>query len=132
VPVTLQKMTEDGFPWPYNATIHLKVDKKNKVHIGEVVLVDKDESFTKVNGTLVDLKDYKYTDYFMFRYKILDENGNYTDNWESSDSMYGFEVYNDKFHYEVTSLDKSGDYYCVFVIKDLQNNGYYSNLISIK
>ena len=122
-----------GLPILENASIHLKVDKKNKVHVGEVV-IDYDNGFDLKNptGTVVNLKDYNVVDFPTFRYGIVDENGNYKkpEEWTKNNIKYMWEVKGD-FHFETTSLDNSGDYYCVFVITDIQNNTYYSNLISI-
>ena len=42
-----------------------------------------------------------------------------------------WEVKGNKYHFEITSLDKDHEYYCVFMIYDVQNKVYYSNLISI-
>ena len=67
----------------------------------------------------------------------IDENGNYTQNWESgikiTGNAYYFEVNKGKYHFELTSLDKEkeNEYYCVFIIYDVQNKPNYSNLIKI-
>lgn len=124
---------KDGFPIVENANVHLKVDKKNKVHVDEVYLVSNEkDNLAKASGTLVDLKDYSSIDFSNFRYKILDENGNYTTDWGRTGVIYMWEVTGHNYHFEVTSLEKSDDYYCVFVIRDVQNKAYYSNLISIE
>ena len=133
VPVLLNRKNKDGFPIVENANVHLKVDKKNKVHVDEVYLVSNEkDNLAKASGTLVDLKDYSSIDFSNFRYKILDENGNYTTDWGRTGVLYMWEVTGHNYHFEVTSLEKSDDYYCVFVIRDVQNKAYYSNLISIE
>lgn len=132
VPLILNRINDEGWPVVENANMHIKIDKKNKVHIDEVYLLDKDtEGLSKTTGTLVDLKDYSSIDFSNLRYKVLDDNGNYTTEWGRNGTLYFWEVKDNKFHFEVSSLDKSGDYYCVFAIKDTQNNVNYSNLINI-
>ena len=87
------------------------------------------------SGALTYLKDYKYVQFPKFRYKILDDNGNYTQEWGSGIKLTGntyiFEVNKGKYHFDLASLDKENDYYCVFVIYDLQNKPNYSKLIKI-
>ena len=132
IPLIIGKTDEEGWPRLENANMHIKIDKKNKIHVDEVYLLDKDDDgLSKATGTLVDLKDYKWIDFSTFRYKILDDNGNYTPDWGKNNTLYMWEVKGDKYHFELTSLEKSDDYYCVFAIKDTQGNVSYSNLINI-
>ena len=135
VPVILNRIDDEGYPIVENANIHLKVDKKGKVHVAEVYLLDKakgEDGINKATGTLVDLKDYSSIDFSIIRYSILDEEGKYTTNWNSNGTLHFWEVKGNNYKIETASLDKSGDYYCIFAVKDVQNNVYYSNLISIK
>ena len=116
--------------------VHLRVDSENNIH-EEVYLIEQDKDGNdKSSGSMTYLEDYDYVQFPQFRYKILDENGNYTKDWESGMKLTGksyiFEVKKGKYHLETTSLDKyKGDYYCVFVIYDVQNKPNYSNLIKI-
>ncbi len=115
--------------------VHFKVDKKGKIH-EEVYLIEKDKDGNDMSsGALTYLKDYKYVQFPKFRYKILDDNGNYTQEWGSGIKLTGntyiFEVNKGKYHFDLASLDKENDYYCVFVIYDLQNKPNYSKLIKI-
>lgn len=112
-------------------TGHFIVDKNNNVYLDKIYLNNEKEDGSKeTGGALADIDSYTSFDFLNFRYNILDANGNYTTNWESSATKYLFEVKKDAYHFELASLD-SGDYYCVFVIFDVQNNAHYSNLISI-
>jgi hypothetical protein len=63
---------------------------------------------------------------------ILDENGNFTTEFESDPTKYLIEVdmKEDEFYYENVSLD-SGDYYAVFYITDIYGNRVNSNLVSV-
>lgn len=132
VPLTLIKRNEDGLPEMSNADVHLKVDKNNQVHVGETLLLNKDDSIYKASGVNVDLKDYRAHDYYLFRYNILDENGNYTSNWSSTGTLYMWEETDYDYKFELSSVDENDDIYCVFVVKDIQNNKYYSPLMSLK
>ncbi|MBR4830605.1 MAG: hypothetical protein IKZ96_02445 [Bacilli bacterium] len=135
VPVVINKINDEGWPIVQNANIHIKVDKKGKVHIAEVYILDKaksNEDINKTRGTLVDLKDYSSIDFSKLRYDILDSEGKFTTDWKSNGTLYFWEVKTNNYKIETTSLDSNGDYYCVFAIRDVQNNVYYSNLISIK
>ena len=106
------------------ATIHLKLDKKGKPYITNIIDPD---------GVSLDAKkDLKLIDFYNFSYKILDENGNYTVNWESNKTQTGWEVHPEDLEFKKGSLDDSGEFYCVFYIKDIKNNTYYSKLINIK
>ena len=85
-----------------------------------------------IEGTIANLEDYTTIQFWNFRYKILDKKGNYTDDWESSSTYYGHEFYTDKeFNFKRATLDK-GDYYCIFAVKDIYGNTYYSKLLSVE
>lgn len=132
VPVTLSKLNDDGFPVLSNADIHLKVDKNNKVHIGEVLLLNKDDNINKATGVNVKLEDYRAHDYYLFRYNILDSDGNYTSQWSSTGTLYMWEETDNKYKFELSSVDENDDIYCVFAVKDIYNNVNYSPLLSLK
>lgn len=133
VPVFLNKIVEGELPTVDSANMHIKVDKKNKIHIGEIYLVSSSkEDAARASGTVVDLKDYSSIDFLNFRYNITDENGNYSSDWSSKGVLYMLELKVKDLEFKMTSLDNENDYYCVFIIQDIQNKTYYSNLISIK
>ena len=98
--------------------------------------VQKDDDL--IQGTTLDLKDYNTIQFTKFRYKILDENGNYTPDWQSNSTLYLWEVKNKEglnkksFDIKRVSLDENGEYYCVFMIIDIKNNVVYSNLVKIE
>lgn len=99
----------------------------NDVKVTNIILNGDDH----IEGTIAKLEDYTTIQFWNFRYKILDKNGNYTDDWESSSTYYGYEFYTNKeFNFKRATLDK-GDYYCIFVVKDIYGNTYYSKLLSV-
>ena len=130
-PIQLNKIDED-----YNFTIstgvmNLSVDKNNQVKIDTTYVTgESSDSLFTIVGETVSLDDYSSIDFMIARYKILDDNGNYTTDWGLNGTSYRYEVKKGKYHFEVTSLE-DGDYYCIFEVYDVQNQPNYSNLISI-
>lgn len=81
----------------------------------------------------INLKEWSTAEFWQFKYKIFDNNGNYTWDWTSSKTSYGFEVSPKKdFKIELMNLEKGFDYYCLFIIEDTQGNQYTTNLVKIK
>ena len=111
------------------ANIHLKVDKKNKIHIAETMLVGGGD--LEPTTMALDLKNYNTIDFNTFNYNILDENGNYITDWQGTHRVDIFRVQKGKYHFELSSIDKK-DFYCVFAIKDIYNNAHWSNLIGME
>ena len=139
-PVMLYNINVDGYfegdsgaMTVNSGNAHFIVDNDGNVRISDVYIVDESEDGSNIStrSTMVDIDSYTSIMFTKFRYKILDENGNYTTNWESNKIKYLTEVKKGKYHFETASLDE-GDYYCVFAIFDSQDNVYYSDLISIK
>ena len=80
-----------------------------------------------------NLKDFKLVQLWNFSYKIFDDAGNYTTNWESAGTMNGFEFdLSKKFELEFRDLDVSKEYYVLFYISDSQGNRYTTNAVKIK
>ena len=119
--------SDDMSEWKtHRATVYYDY-KKNDVSVSNIVLKGDEQ----IDGTVANLEDYDAIQFWNFRYKILDDNGKYTEDWESSPTQYGHEFYTDKqFMFKRATLDE-GDYYCVFVVKDIYGNVYYSKLLSV-
>lgn len=109
-------------------SVQLRIDyKDNKPYIAGAVV--KDEKVP--SGRTVKLEDYTTMDISNFRYKVLDENGKYTGDWEGDPTKYLFELSLDS-DYELKNVSLGdGDYYCVFIVYDIYGNYFYSNLMSI-
>lgn len=130
-PVILTRIKDGETPVVENGVMHLKVDKKNNVSVEKVFIKNKsEEEDMETTGIAANLDDYNIIDFLKYRYKILDENGNYISDWGSASEYNMEEVVKDNYHFETSSLD-DGDYYCLFVIYDVQNKPNYSNLIRI-
>lgn len=82
-------------------------------------------------GVLLNPKDFKYYDLMTYWYKMFDDKGNYTSDWESYSTYYGYEEATDKLELEFTSLDGTGEYYCLFRIKDIYGGTTVSKLIKL-
>ena len=108
------------------AIITLKLDEASDVHISSVIKSE-DE---KPNTIQLNLDRYSTIDFGNFRYKILDDQGNYSPNWESNNTYYMIEVKKDQYEFKTSSLD-DGEYYCIFKIYDVSNQYTYSKLVKI-
>lgn len=119
--------SDDMSEWKtHRATVYYD-HKDNDVSVSNIVLKGDEQ----IDGTVANLEDYDTIQFWNFRYKILDDNGEYTEDWESSATQYGHEFYTDKeLWFKRSTLDE-GDYYCVFVVKDIYGNVYYSKLLSV-
>ena len=114
-----------------NAKMNLILNRKtNKIEINNVVLNTKKD--LKPNSASVDLNKYKTVAFGSFKYKILDDKGNYKTNWNSNGVYEGVEVDVKNIDFEIQGLDDGYDYYSVFAIRDTNNKIYYSKLIKMK
>ena len=131
--VTLEDIGSDDIgKWRFDvATVSLMLDKqKNKVSISGVLLSNKEDLPSKV---MVELKDYTNIIFSSTSYKILDENGNYTEDWDNNGTSEGHEFRTDEdYEFKINDFADDYDYYCVFRIYDVNNNYYYSNLVKMK
>lgn len=112
------------------ATMSLIYDKNNDTtKIGSVVLITDEEYIP--NSVAIDLKDYTHVAFASSSYKIMDENGNYDENWESNGVIEGVEASVSEISFEQQTFDDGYDYYCVFRIYDTSNNYSYSKLVKM-
>ncbi len=124
----LYKLEEDYKFTLKASNMYLKIDKEGKPVVTKTTLIDND---SKASSAAVNYKDYTTVQFGNFRYNILDANGNYNENWEGSSTKHLYEVKTENIEFKTASLDDEGEYYCVFKIKDVKNNYYYSNLIKV-
>ncbi len=125
--VVLQNISE----WNFDvARLSLVYDKsQNTIKAGSAILVEKGEYIP--NTVAVDMNDYTSVAFGNYSYKILDGNGNYSENWESNGTYKGIEVDIGNFDFKLQNFDDGNDYYCVFKIWDTYNNAYYSQLVKM-
>ncbi len=132
--VTLWKTLEgDHFLTNFNGTLHLRVDKNNKIYADEV-LVDSGiaNEFTFASGVTYKLSDFERIDLYEFSYDVTDENGNYKTDWEYNDVKRLFRIEDKKYHFKLTNIkDEEGKFFCRFKITDLQGKSHYSKFVQI-
>lgn len=111
--------------------LRVKVDKGSNT--GTIIDVIANDSDGLPSGREdIKLSDWSEIQFFNSKYKILDQNGNYTSKWESGDTYYLSVVStNEKYQIEFQELDKEYDYYCLFMIQDTQGNIHTTNLIKV-
>ena len=82
-------------------------------------------------GVIID--DSKFNSYQLmtFWYKVFDDKGNFTQDWTSSSTYYGYEEKVGELEVEFTSLSGTGEYYCVFNITDIYGKSNYSKAIKL-
>lgn len=116
-----------------SAYIEFVVDKDHpKGYISSAVPIISDDNLVAPKISY-NLKDFKLVQLWNFSYKIFDDAGNYTTNWESAGTMNGFEFdLSKKFELEFRDLDVSKEYYILFYISDSQGNRYTTNAVKIK
>lgn len=134
IPSILQNWGEsisDNFEMK-SAYIEFVVDKDHpKGYISSAVPIISDDNLVAPKISY-NLKDFKMVQLWNFAYKIFDDAGNYTTNWESSGTMNGFEFdLSKKFELEFRNLDVSKEYYVLFYINDNQGNRYTTNAVKI-
>ena len=135
-PVYFQTFNEDTLKFEVeNATMYIMVDKNNPNGIISSIVKDNYASGDIIlpSKTILNMEDYQDIYYMNFKYKILDENGNYTTNWESSGVSYLFRTRTDKtkYEYKIANLDDGSKYYAVFGVYDIYNKLSYSKLIPL-
>ena len=109
--------------------VMIKENKKGKPYIANTIRDDKDK---ERSGLVYDYKKFDGIIIHNNRYKITDSNGKYNNQFIPSKTSYALELKPKNLKLKKSSLDKEGDYYCVFYIHDVQNKTHYSDLIKIK
>ena len=80
----------------------------------------------------IDLSEWDTIKLTSYSYNILDEEGNYITDWINSNEVLTMEInIEDEYEISFEDIDIVKDYYCIFKIKDSQDNIYYSNIIGV-
>jgi len=87
----------------------------------------------RIDGIILDLKEYEEVELYQFTYRILDDKGNVMDSneWESAPTVYGVGEELSKINMKYSSLDDISDYYGLFIITDVNGNKINSKLIKV-
>ncbi len=112
-----------------SATINL-VDKNGKPKMDTVTLNSEDK---KLDGTLLNIKDFEVFDQWNPRRKIFDDKGKLMPfkDWEAAPTIEGVELNVKDIELSYSGLDANRDFYCLFFIYDMNGHEYNSNLIKI-
>lgn len=114
--------------------LHLVVDEENPngVITGATPIIDEDEENIISPKITLDINNWKVIQLLNTKYKIFDEEGNYTSNWVGSGEITGFEaLIEEGFSLEFEDIDISKEYYVLFRIKDSQGNEYSTNVLKL-
>ncbi len=110
----------------------IKVDDDNPkgIIVGVIPAANiEDPASTKES---INLAEWDTIQFVNSKYKIFDTNGDYTWDWQNSESITGWEVPGDSsFSIELSDLENSSDYYCLFVITDTQGNTYTTDMVKV-
>lgn len=110
-----------------SARIYIEYEN-DKPKIANAIFVDKNG----VSGTIANLDNYNIYAILSSHYNILDNKGNYIDNWDNEGIIQGYEFKKDELVMEKARLDDKSEYFCVFKIRDVYGNIFYSKLMSLK
>lgn len=135
-PVYFQRFDNDTLKTTTdNANLYIMVDKNNPNGVITSIVKNSNSSsdVQLPSMVLLNMEDYQDIYYMNFKYKILDENGNYTTDWESSGVSYLFRTGTNKsdYEYQIADLDDGSKYYAVFAVYDIYNKLSYSKLIPL-
>lgn len=132
IPGTLQKIADYNFE-VLAVYIQLIVDDEhpNGIISGAVPL-NSEENQTYAKSS-IDINDWTYIDFLNYKYKIFDDDGRYTSNWEGSGLVTGFEAeVSEEFSISFEDFDPEKDFYCMFNVKDSQGNVYKTNVVKVE
>jgi len=95
---------------------------------------DNKESFAANTTVGIRLKDYRIVSFGSQRYKVIDEDGNYNQDWDKDGNGIheGMEYVNDEFKFIQEDFPDDYKYYAVFTIYDTSNNIYRTKAIEMK
>jgi len=87
----------------------------------------------RIDGVIIDIKEYDNMELWQHSYRILDENGNVlnTSEWEGAPVIKGYGEKISELKLKYDSLDEGKNYYALFIINDNNGNSSYSKLIKI-
>ena len=116
------------------ATISIRIDNNHPDgYITSVITKDeqKNNNFSVFSNEGININDYTYIAYASQKYKIVDENGNFIQDFEGNGIYSGLESVTNAFKYIREDFESEYDYYAAFKIYDIQGNYHYSNLVKM-
>lgn len=124
---------KDNNIWDIKTVYYYFKDLNGVPSITNVVTRGREDLNELPNKSVLNISDYTHFEFLTYWYKIFDENGNFTKDWKSYKTIYGYEFETSKKdNFEFVSLDKSDDYICIFKIDDIYGKTTYSKPVSLK
>ena len=132
-PVMLTYFSDDADDFEMDAMSgYLQIRVYHDGEIEVMGIVPNEELNNVAPKMLTNLDDWRTIQFLRYSYDILDETGNYTNDWVGSGTITGWELYVDEIEsFEKFKLTDTENYYCVFAIRDSQGNVSYSRLVEI-
>ena len=133
IPATISKFDTDTLKIDViGVYIDFVVDSEHpNGYISNIYPIDLNDNLT-YSKVKIDLKEWDDLSLLSYKYNILDSNGNYTSDWQSDSEITTLVLSTkDDIDIEFSDLDIAKEYYCLFRIKDSQNNTYLSNLVKV-
>lgn len=134
IPATVTRVNKDNFSIDVlGVYLEFVIDDDNpQGYISSIYPIELNENLT-YSKVSIDLKDWDSLSLLGYKYKIMDDQGNYTSNWISSKEVDTFTINDlDDININLEDIDISKDYYCLLKIKDSQGYTYYTNIIGLK
>ena len=115
------------------ATITIIVDNEHpNGYISSVKSINPKDDNLGISSICLNINDYMYMNFTGMDYKILDENGNYTNDWQANGKVSGLQVKIDDYSFEIEDFDSEYTYYGLFIVSDIADESYTSNLIRME
>ena len=133
IPAILSKIDEETMEFDIvEVYLELVVDDEHpNGYVANVVYMNVNANNTYPRKD-IDLSEWDTIKLTSYSYNILDEEGNYITDWINSNEVLTMEInIEDEYEISFEDIDIVKDYYCIFKIKDSQDNIYYSNIIGV-
>lgn len=100
-------------------------------YISKVYPIELNENLT-YSKVEIDLDEWDELSLLSYKYNILNPDGSYTSNWQNAGEVTTISfAKGEEIKIDFSDLDIAKDYYCLFRIKDSQNNTYLSNIVKV-
>ena len=120
----------DIFDNKYQLSVIYDLGFKNDVPFIAAAKVDSSAD-ERVVGSMLDFKIYTRAQIYRYEYKPVIEKGKFTGELEGAPEYYGISDNVEDFEFKKVTIDDGGEYYVVFYIYDINNNGYNTNFIKV-
>ena len=123
-------------PEEIDSNIIIRIDKEHPTgYIRSVTIDSKDKKesnnkFSLFSPVGVNLNDYRFLKFYNSRYKLIDDNGNFDNSFESTGSLWISFFKTNEFKFIKADLDEE-DVYAVFRIKDMSGQEYNSKPVKL-